>query len=228
MYKAVLVVRLCEVNSAWTWFNWKLRCSSTPAVQHRGLGLVLWVRVQKQKERERERERASLSQEVHWLAEWRKQLVRCFVCASTHGLKLFEFEFEWCTVRLGDSPQTLLSTTYSPTSTENLPRPHSLSSAFFFLLLLLRPFFSSFTFYSCPFPTESSQVFCSASFCLFFSLSCSARSVLLLLFLPSIRPFNFSRVLCSTSVHLSMVALSLPSCLFPRTRFPKSTTRPTS
>lgn len=31
--------------------------------------------------------------------------MRCFVCAGTHSSKLFEFEFECCTVRLGDSPR---------------------------------------------------------------------------------------------------------------------------
>lgn len=104
----------------------------------RGLGLVLWVR-----------ERASTgfsheSREVHWLAEWRKQLVRCFVCASTHGLKLFEFEFEWCTVRLRwlAPPNPLLPTTYSPTSLPpSLSCPSLLSNRrfFFFFFFPAKP-----------------------------------------------------------------------------------------
>lgn len=40
--------------------------------------------------REHNRERQNI---VHWLAEWRKQLARCFVCTGTWDLKLFEFEY---------------------------------------------------------------------------------------------------------------------------------------
>jgi len=69
-------VRLCEVNSAWTWFNWNPRWldgatrhdAARCGAKRRGAkrrtlprrSSVAWLRV--------------LSQEVHWLAEWRKQL----------------------------------------------------------------------------------------------------------------------------------------------------------
>lgn len=39
--------------------------------------------------------------------------MRCFVCAGTHSSKLFEFEFECCTVRLGATRLENPSTTYS-------------------------------------------------------------------------------------------------------------------
>lgn len=152
--------------------------------------------------------------------------MRCFVCASTHGLKLFEFEFEWCTVRLGDSPQTLLPTTYSPTSTENLPRPHSLSSVFFFLLLLLRPFF--LPSHSTAAPSPPSQVKSSAQplsaysssflvqlvlffFCFFFPRSDPLTSLAF-----SVRPlstFLWSLCLCQAACFLGPASLNPPQGL---------------
>lgn len=200
-------MRLYEVNSAWTWFKgeaaWLVHDGACTG-RARGLGLVLWVR-----------ERASTgfsheSREVHWLAEWRKQLVRCFVCASTHGLKLFEFEFEWCTVRLRwlAPPNPLLPTTYSPTSLSpslSCPSPLPPFQPPLLLLLFL--------------PRQTAQPL--SACCLFSFLSTRSSFLSLSLqILLNLSPFRSFDV-CSVFFFFT-IALSLPSCSFPWTRSPKS------
>lgn len=204
---------LYEVNSAWTWFNWKARrrlvTRPRRCTGRARPGDSFY-------ESESGRARASLtSREVHWLAEWRKQLVRCFVCASTHGLKLFEFEFEWCTVRLRWlAPNPLLPTTYSPTSSRDLTLPLLPPSSLYQppLLLLFLPL--------APLTPPNR----SASFCSSLSYPRAPPSLSLSLFpdqiLLNLSPFRSFDV-CSL-FFLFTIALSLPSCSFPSTRSPKS------
>lgn len=54
--------------------------------------------------------------------------MRCFVCAGTHSSKLFEFEFECCTVRLGDSPRKPFHSLTSPFQRSPSPSPRRPSS----------------------------------------------------------------------------------------------------
>ena len=136
--------------------------------------------------------------------------MRCFVCASTHGLKLFEFEFEWCTVRLRwlAPPNPLLPTTYSPTSlSPSLSCPSPLPPFQPPLLLLFLPRQTAQPLSAC---------------CLFSFLSTRSSFLSLSLF----RSFLTSlRSVLSMSVQFFLfftIALSLPSCSFPWTRSPKS------
>lgn len=134
--------------------------------------------------------------------------MRCFVCASTHGLKLFEFEFEWCTVRLRwlAPPNPLLPTTYSPTSLPpSLSCPSLLSNRrfFFFFFFPAKPL-SLFLLVASSLSYPRAPPF---SLSLFRSFLTSLRSVLSM----SVQFFLFFTI-----------ALSLPSCSFPWTRSPKS------
>lgn len=72
--------------------------------------------------------------------------MRCFVCAGTHSSKLFEFEFECCTVRLGDSPRKPFHnlptpSPFQPSLSPSLVVPLHSARVFVFFSLrsLLRP-----------------------------------------------------------------------------------------
>lgn len=143
--------------------------------------------------------------------------MRCFVCASTHGLKLFEFEFEWCTVRLGDSPQTLSSNNLLPHHDREPPASLSLFHLFFYF------FFHHFYYSSCT--SCSSCSFCSVPAYSYPPPSrCPPLPLFFCPFSPLIRPFKFSRDSPLPPHPLSPrvpAALSLPGS-FSRTSFPKS------
>ena len=71
--------------------------------------------------------------------------MRCFVCAGTHSSKLFEFEFECCTVRLGDSPRK----PFHNLLLRSIPAiSFTFSRRLSSFLLHLRPLFSGTTFFS--------------------------------------------------------------------------------